>query len=228
MNLEISIHHFLLYSKKPEDMFHAFVNNYKLPVAYPITNFGFYKSGMLSLDDCFLEVLYYPQETPAPNSNNSNARFVGIALTSNKNPVDTLQFLKTKQINCSEILEENIVNKNGEIVNIAKIILLNDLTTDFRIFFVFYPNEISQNLNNNLNKVQAPKFTQCIFETPEVSKLILFINKVNETIFTEDTLVMSNQKIILKNNENSSSNITSFRIKTAWTEIDLMYDESLW
>ncbi len=175
---------------------------------------------MLSIGNCLLEILHYPTNIDAPNSNNSTNRFVGIALETNQSPEETLLFLKRQTIDCSEILEENVLNKEGKIVNIAKVILLNGYTKDFRIFLVFYPKDININLMNTSTDKNSYYFTECILKTNNKSKIIELFTKLNLNILDNQIITETKQKLILEESSENSE-IIKFVIKDS-IELNLM------
>ena len=77
--MNIVFDHFLLYSINPEKTFEDAYNLAKRIVG-----------------NTKLEILHYPKEIPAPNSNGSELRFVGIALKTNIPPEETLKVLREK------------------------------------------------------------------------------------------------------------------------------------
>ncbi|WCL51005.1 hypothetical protein [Leptospira sp. GIMC2001] len=74
--MNIYIHHFLLFSDSPDDTFNLIQEEYNLRLGFPLSNFGFFKSGMLWMKNSYVEIVNYPKDIPAPNCNQSKCRFV--------------------------------------------------------------------------------------------------------------------------------------------------------
>jgi hypothetical protein len=223
--MNVYIHHFLLYSESPELTFETFKIKYDLPEFFPITNFGFFKSGMLWMNNSYLEIVNYPKSLPVPNSNQLKNRFVGIALNIDLSPEQTLEFLIKNKINSSEILNEDVLDKDGKIVTIAKIILLNHYFHDFRIFFVFNTNDFFEKKEKEVSIQKYSNFTKCWISTHESLKAIELFAKIGLISLNEKTYRTSkNQAIEIVDSEHSSTEIISLEIQTHNRSLNILND----
>lgn len=223
--MEIFFDHFLLYSKNPEKIFEQLKANYVFQEIYPLRNFGYFKSGMLWIGNTKLELLYYPDNVPAPNSNNLETRFVGIALKTNLSPDATLEFLKEKGISASEILDEDVLDKNGNKVTIAKVILLNGYFKDFRIFFVFDLFDTYTKKEEELRKEKSlmlDRFEISVVNNEIVENLFnIILTKVNHGNYLDNSKI----EVKISQSENHSSEISSFVLKDENSKFDLIETE---
>ncbi|MEM7184452.1 MAG: hypothetical protein AAF518_26380 [Spirochaetota bacterium] len=223
MNLETYIHHFLLYSENPEKTFASIQKNLDLIEAFPVANFGGFYSGMLWLQNSYLEIVIYPKNIPAPNSNDSNVRFVCIALKCNRTADETYEYLTKHNISCSKVLDENVQDKDGNVTTIAKIILLQEYVQDFRIFFVFHTNDFFEQIEKRISHNSSPSFDSFELSLTNPEKIKPLFRSMGIKELAQDTFVTSKkQTIVLKRSASSSSEISRFTISKENTHIDLV------
>ncbi len=220
--MNIIFDHFLLYSLNPEKTFDDIKVKYNFQEIYPIRNFGYFKSGMLWIGNTKLEILSYPKEIPAPNSNGSETRFVGIALKTNTSPEDTLKILREKDIETSEILNEDVLDANGKNVTIAKVILLKDYSEDFRIFFIFDLLDTFIKTEEELkkrNSIILTEFGISISNKLKVEKLLdlLFLKDSSGFYFDASGITMT-----VTEKETGSWEISEFILKEGYSKIELI------
>jgi hypothetical protein len=221
--MNVFIHHFLFYSETPESTFDSLKIKYGLPEVFPITNFGFFKSGMLWLKNSYLEIVNYPKDIPAPNSNKLQTRFVGIAFKTDLPPEQTLEFLNKNNIKSSEILNEDVLDNEGNKVNIAKIILLNDYLHDFRIFFVFHTNDFFEEKEKIMPNEEGFTFNKCLLSAHNSLKVIELFKKFGFT-FTDANVfkTFKHQTIQIIDSENLATDIIDFEIQKKDKNINIL------
>ena len=221
--MKIRIHHFLLFSETPEITYSNLNLKFNLSQAFPISNFGYFKSGMLWMKNSYLEIVNYPKTIPAPNSNSLNTRFVGIALKTNLTPQETIEFLKNNNIASSEILNEDVIDSNGNPVNIAKIILIENYFEDFRVFFVFHTNNFFDEKEKNLPIHNVYQFHKCNLSIKNSSMVIDLFKKLG-MVETKMNLfkTISNQYIQIIESKSSCSEINNFEIEINNIVIDIL------
>jgi hypothetical protein len=220
--MNIFFDHFLLYCLEPEKTFENIKAKFGFQEIYPIRNFGYFKSGMLWIGNTKLEILHYPKEIPAPNSNGYDSRFVGIALKTNMPPEETLKVLREKGIETSEILNEDVLDANGKNVTIAKVILLNGYSEDFRIFFIFDLlgnfSKTEEELKKR-NSIVLNEFVISISNKEKVENLfdLLFLKDSSEIYFDTSRIAMT-----VSEKEKGSWEISEFMLKEGNLKIDLI------
>ena len=225
--LNVYIDHFLLFSETPESTFNKFIDNYNLIELVPYSNFGFFKSGMLWMKNSSLEILNYPKNIPAPNSNQFKNRFVGIALTTDLSPENTLKLIKKNEINSSEILDEEVIDKSGNKVTIAKVILLNDYFHDFRVFFIFYTSDYIGKKEKELSDKDCSIFHKCEISVNNSKKIIdLFFKLGLEQTDKKSFLTKRYQELQIIDSEDLSTEIISLEIKINNNKIDIVSELS--
>lgn len=220
--MSIIFDHFLLYSMNPEKTFENIKAKYGFEEIYPIRNFGYFKSGMLWIGNSKLEILYYPKEIPAPNSNDSETRFVGIALKTNMPPEETLKALREKGLETSEILNEDVLDANGKNVTVAKVILLKGYCEDFRIFFIFDLLDTFIKREEELkkrNSILLSEFTISISNKDKVEKVfdLLFLKDSSEIYFDTSGIAMN-----VSEKKKGGWEISEFILKEGDLKIDLV------
>ena len=209
--MNIVFDHFLLYSINPEKTF----ENIK-------AKFGYFKSGMFWIGNTKLEILHYPKEIPAPNSNGSELRFVGIALKTNIPPEETLKVLREKGIETSEILNEDVLDANGKNVTIAKVILLKGYSEDFRIFFIFDLLDTFIKKEEELKKRNSIVLTEFVISISNKEKVenlfdFLFLKDSSEIYFDTSRIAMN-----VSEKEKGGWEISEFILKEGDLKINLI------
>ena len=178
---------------------------------------------MLWLKNSYLEIVNYPKDIPAPNSNQLETRFVGIAFKTDLSPEQTLEFLNKNHIKSSEILNEDVLDNEGNKVNIAKIILLNDYLHDFRIFFVFHTNDFFETKEKIMPNEEGFTFKKCLLSVHNSLTVIELLKKFGFA-FTDANVfkTFKHQSIQIIDSENLATDIIDFEIQKKDKNINIL------
>ncbi|TGL53451.1 hypothetical protein EHQ55_02370 [Leptospira meyeri] len=217
-----SFDHFLLYSNEIEKTFQFLKNNFSLITLTPLTNYGYFQSGMFAFKNGILEILWYENKTKEEQNSLSKNEFVGFALSSDLNIKNTKRELEKLKLVSSEIIEQKIFDAKNKEVVISEILMLDHFLGDFQTFFIEYKSDFLSKKFEEQSIISPWEIDAFILETVKPVETQNGFLKLgfNEE---EDTNVSDSNQIKVKIQKTESRNfISSFVIESKEGKVDIL------
>ncbi|ABZ94601.1 Hypothetical protein LBF_2105 [Leptospira biflexa serovar Patoc strain 'Patoc 1 (Ames)'] len=223
MEIKPTFDHFLIYSQNLESDFKRFKDRFDFPIIYPITNYGVFSSCMFACKNSILELVNYENPKIPENYKGSTIWFSGFALKSDLTIDKILSGLTNSNLKISDIIIQNVKDKDGNNIPITKILMINELFNFFQVFYIQY-----------LNRFLEEKF----IETSKEAKWEILSFEVNEnqsdtiseklknagfSFFKNDIFYDNNKiKFTLKKSNFDFPIVSSFLLKSNKEIVDLV------
>ncbi|MCW7471785.1 hypothetical protein [Leptospira kanakyensis] len=224
MNINPIFDHFLIFTENLEIDFKRLHERFNFPIIFPVINYGSFSSGMFACQNSILELVSYENPKFEYSIKNPNICFSGFALKTDIIIEDLKAHLSNEKLNISEVKTQYVKDKDGNDVQISKIIVINNIIKNFQIFFIQYStnfidskfNELSKKAKWNIEKFTINTNSEENNNLNHLFKKIGFTNKKNY-----EFLDQRNIKFNLDVSDTTFPIINSFFIKSKEERINL-------
>ncbi|TGM03580.1 MULTISPECIES: hypothetical protein [Leptospira] len=223
MNIKTKFDHFLIYSKNLEYDFKRIREKFNFPIIYPINDYGMFKSAMFACKNSIIELVHFENPNIPESARNLSSWFSGIALNS-KISIDNIKDrLQNSGLSVSDIIIQDVKDKEGNSIPISKILLINDLIQNLQIFYIEYLNNFLLNKFEELSKDSKWKISSFIINEIQTDKtkeqfINLGFNYSDNSIFSD----INNIKFSFEKADYEFPKLNSFIIKSDEEIIDLV------